>query len=53
MDIRTDVGVGLRWLIPHLNASVIRVDWAVPLQNGIVTPGGLPGRASAGFQQTF
>ena len=53
MDIRTDVGLGLRWLIPQLNASVIRIDWAVPLQNGIVTAAGLPGRASAGFQQTF
>lgn len=48
-----DVGVGLRWLIPQLNASVVRVDWAVPTQNGTLTRAGLPGRVSAGFQQVF
>jgi hypothetical protein len=48
-----DVGVGLRWLIPQLNRSVVRVDWAVPLQDGGVTRAGMPGRLSAGFQQVF
>ena len=48
-----DVGVGLRWLIPQLNSYVIRVDWAVPLEDGIVTPAGMPGRVSAGFAQIF
>ncbi len=53
LNIRVDVGLGVRWLIPQLNSSVIRVDWAVPLREGSVTPPGLPGRASAGFQQVF
>jgi hypothetical protein len=53
LQLRTDVGLGLRWLIPQLNSSVIRVDWAVPLVDGIETRAGFPGRASAGFQQIF
>jgi hypothetical protein len=53
LGAQVDVGTGLRWLIPQLNASVIRVDWAVPLVNGTVTPAGFPGRISAGFQQIF
>jgi hypothetical protein len=51
--LRHDVGTGLRWLIPQLNASVIRVDWAIPLNDGVVTRAGFPGRVSAGFQQVF
>ncbi len=51
--LRNDVGIGLRWLIPQFNASVIRLDWAVPLQDGNVTRAGMPGRFSAGFQQAF
>jgi hypothetical protein len=51
--LRTDVGVGLRWLIPQFNSYVLRVDWAVPLVDGLVTPAGLPGRVSAGFAQIF
>jgi Omp85 superfamily domain len=53
LTLRTDVGGGLRWLIPQLNSYVVRVDWAVPLLNGLVTPAGFPGRLSAGFAQTF
>ena len=53
MMLRTDVGLGLRWLIPQLNSAVIRIDWAVPLVDGLVTPAGFPGRASAGFSQIF
>jgi len=48
-----DVGLGFRWLIPQLNSSVIRGDWAVPLGDGVVTRAGMPGRFSAGFQQVF
>jgi hypothetical protein len=55
-----DVGAGIRWLIPQANSYVLRVDWAVPLQNGFylpdgspVTPAGFPGRISAGFAQIF
>jgi outer membrane protein assembly factor BamA len=51
--LRNDVGFGLRWLIPQLNSSVLRFDWAVPLQDGLVTRAGTPGRFSAGFQQAF
>jgi len=50
---RHDVGVGVRWLIPQLDSAAIRVDWAVPLNDGVVMRAGLPGRASAGFQQVF
>ena len=48
-----DVGVGLRWLIPQLNSSVLRIDWAVPTQAGPYTQPGLPGRITAGFMQSF
>jgi hypothetical protein len=50
---RHDVGLGLRWLIPQLDASVIRADWGVPLNDGGLTHAGMPGRFSAGFQQAF
>jgi hypothetical protein len=48
-----DLGVGLRWLIPQLNASVLRIDWAVATQAGPYTRPGLPGRVTAGFMQSF
>jgi len=53
-----DIGLGLRWLIPQLNSTVIRFDWAIPLvavtlPNGAFAPAGFPGRASVGFQQIF
>ena len=48
-----DVGFGLRWLIPQLNSTVIRVDWAFATQSTTLTRAGFPGRASAGFQQIF
>jgi hypothetical protein len=48
-----DVGIGLRWLIPQLNSSVLRIDWAVATQAGPYTRPGLPGRISAGFMQSF
>ncbi|MES1157549.1 MAG: BamA/TamA family outer membrane protein [Haliangium ochraceum] len=48
-----DVGLGLRWLIPQLNSSVIRADWAIATQSTPFTAAGLPGRVSAGFQQVF
>jgi outer membrane protein assembly factor BamA len=55
--MRADAGVGLRWLIPQLNASVIRFDYAVAFVDGDLTAGGtragFPGRFSAGFQQIF
>jgi outer membrane protein assembly factor BamA len=48
-----DVGVGFRWLIPQLNSSVLRIDWAVPTQAGPYSHPGLPGRITAGFMQSF
>ena len=48
-----DVGVGFRWLIPQLNASVVRIDWAIATDAGPYTQPGLPGRISAGFMQSF
>ena len=51
--LRNDVGVGLRWLSIQFNSSVFRLDWAVPLNDGLVTRAGLPGRLSAGFLQVF
>jgi hypothetical protein len=48
-----DFGVGLRWLIPQLNSTVIRIDWAFATQSTAFTQAGFPGRLSAGFLQTF
>jgi len=48
-----DVGVGLRWLIPQLNAYTLRIDWAVATQSGTETRPGLPGRITAGFMQVY
>jgi hypothetical protein len=48
-----DLGVGLRWLIPQFNSSVVRFDWAIATQSTAFTAAGLPGRFSAGFQQVF
>ena len=50
---RNDVGAGVRWLIPQFNSTVIRLDWAFPLQDGAVTHAGTPGRFSAGLLQVF
>jgi hypothetical protein len=52
LDLHNDVGLGVRWLIPQLNSTVIRFDWAVPLQAGPVTPAGI-GRFSGSFEQVF
>jgi outer membrane protein assembly factor BamA len=48
-----DVGLGVRWLIPQLNSSVLRIDWAVATQDGPYSHPGLPGRFTAGFMQSF
>jgi hypothetical protein len=50
---RHDVGIGFRWLIPQLATSVLRIDWAIPTEDGPYTHAGLPGRISAGFMQSF
>jgi hypothetical protein len=48
-----DFGLGLRWLIPQLNSTVIRIDWAFATQSTAFTQAGFPGRVTAGFLQTF
>jgi hypothetical protein len=53
MVAQHDLGLGLRWLIPQLNSTVIRIDWAFATQSTSLTRAGLPGRFSAGFQQLF
>jgi outer membrane translocation and assembly module TamA len=53
MYAKHDFGLGLRWLIPQLNSSVIRLDWAIATQRAPLTRPGLPGRVTAGFQQIF
>jgi hypothetical protein len=51
--LHNDVGLGIRWLIPQFNSTVIRIDYAFPLQDGVVTKAGTPGRFSAGLLQVF
>jgi hypothetical protein len=53
MFAQHDFGAGVRWLIPQLNSSVLRLDWAIATQNTAFTRAGLPGRVSAGYQQVF
>jgi hypothetical protein len=48
-----DFGIGLRWLIPQLNSSVLRIDWAVATQSTTLTRAGMPGRITAGYLQVF
>jgi len=58
IQLHHDVGVGWRLVIPQLQSTVIRLDWAVALQdvstgNGVLRTSGFPGRLSAGFSQPF
>ena len=50
---KSDVGLGMRLLIPQLNTYVLRFDWAFALQSTPHTRAGLPGRFSFGFRQVF
>ncbi len=45
-----NLGAGLRVLIPQLQPTVIRIDWAVATQGPTA---GFPGRFTAGFTQAF
>ncbi len=47
-----DAGLGLRLLIPQLNAEVLRCDWALNFRTAGI-PAGWPGRISCGFHQIF
>jgi hypothetical protein len=49
----SDVGLGLRLLIPQLNTYALRADWAFPLRPASGMPAGWPGRMSFGFRQVF
>jgi len=59
LDWYDTAGVGLRVLIPQLNADVLRCDWGFPLKDDIVA--GVPivrsglasGLAYCGFRQAF
>jgi hypothetical protein len=51
--LKTDVGLGLRLLIPQLNAYVLRLDWAFATVSTPRSPAGWPGRISLGFRQVF
>jgi len=51
-------GIGLRVLIPQLNADVLRCDWGFPLRDNVrdqtvVVRAGWPGAAYCGFGQAF
>lgn len=51
-------GIGLRVLIPQLNAEVLRCDWGLPLRDyvanqAVVVRAGWPGIAYCGFGQAF
>jgi hypothetical protein len=50
---RTDVGVGMRLLIPQFNSYVLRLDWAFATQSTERTRAGWPGRVSFAFKQVF
>jgi hypothetical protein len=58
LELYSDVGVGVRVLIPQLNADVLRCDWAIPLkdvvrENRVLYQAGWPGRIYCGFHQAF
>lgn len=48
--VHHDVGAGFRLLIPQLQPTVIRLDWAFPTTGPTA---GWPGRFTAGFAQIF
>jgi hypothetical protein len=48
-----DFGLGIRLLIPQLDAYVLRFDWAIATADTHYTRAGLPGRISLGFRQVF
>lgn len=50
LDIHHDLGAGFRLLIPQLQPTVIRFDWAFATQGPTA---GFPGRFTAGFTQVF
>jgi hypothetical protein len=50
LRLQHDVGLGVRAVIPQLQTSAFRLDWAVPLTGETV---GLPGRVILGFEQAF
>ncbi|MBN2573494.1 MAG: hypothetical protein JXP73_02925 [Deltaproteobacteria bacterium] len=53
LELYGDVGLGLRVLIPQLNAEVARCDWAFPLRGTGAVKAGWPGVPYCGFRQAF
>jgi hypothetical protein len=53
LTVYSDVGFGLRLLLPQLNTYALRADWAFPLRPTPATPAGWPGRMTFGFRQVF
>ena len=53
LTLYSDVGFGLRLLIPQLNIYSLRADWAFPLRPVPGMPAGWPGRMTFGFRQVF
>ena len=53
LTLYSDVGFGLRLLIPQLNIYSLRADWAFPLRSVPGMPAGWPGRMTFGFRQVF
>jgi hypothetical protein len=49
----SDVGFGLRLLLPQFNTYALRADWAFPLRPAPGVPAGWPGRMTFGFRQVF
>jgi hypothetical protein len=58
LEFYGDAGLGLRLLIPQLNAEVLRCDWAIPLRDvtrnqQVLYKAGWPGQLYCGFRQVF
>ncbi len=53
LTLYSDVGFGLRLLIPQLNTYALRFDWAFPLRPAPGVAAGWPGRMTFGFRQVF
>jgi hypothetical protein len=53
LTLYSDLGFGLRLLIPQLNTYALRADWAFPLRPAPGVAAGWPGRMTFGFRQVF
>lgn len=55
LTIKHNLGLGLRWVVPQLQAVVFRFDYALPLSDDEIAGigAGFPGRLTAGVDQAF